>query len=62
MIMDLASIVEIINTIGFPIAACIALFWNNRDQSKHYREIIKEFKVSIDSNTDAVNRIVQRNK
>lgn len=60
--MDLNTIVEFVNTIGFPIATAIALFWNNRDQSKHYREIIKEFKVSIDSNTDAVNRIIHRVK
>lgn len=32
--MDYTSIVQIISSVGFPIAACIALFWQNNKLSE----------------------------
>lgn len=41
------EIITAISSVGFPIAACIALF-------KLYRETITNFNKSIDKNTDAL--------
>lgn len=41
------EIISAISSVGFPIAACIALF-------KLYRETITNFNKSIDKNTDAL--------
>lgn len=32
--MDYNSLVQVISTVGFPIAACIALFWQNQKLSE----------------------------
>lgn len=58
--MDSATFVELVNLIGFPIAACIALFWMNREQAKYYRELLKEFRETIDNNTKAINHVIQQ--
>lgn len=41
--MNIDSIVTIITTVGFPIAACIALFWQNMKMSE-----------TIANNTEAI--------
>lgn len=44
------EIITAISSVGFPIAACIALF-------KLYRETITNFNKSIDKNTDALDNL-----
>lgn len=34
MILDIQAITTLITTVGFPIAACIALFWQNNKMSE----------------------------
>ena len=41
--MNIDGIVQIITTVGFPIAACIALFWQNMKMSE-----------TIANNTEAI--------
>lgn len=41
--MDINSITQLITTVGFPIAACIALFWQNLKMNE-----------TIDRNTEAL--------
>ena len=47
-------IVELINTLGFPIAVCIALFWMNREMMKSYQLLLTEFKDIIRDNTEVM--------
>jgi len=56
--MEVNAIVELINLVGFPIAACIALFWNNRETTKYQREMLDDFRVIITENTKAINRMI----
>lgn len=38
--MDVSAITQIIGTLGFPIAACIALFWKlEQEQELHKKEV-----------------------
>lgn len=48
--MDIAQITSVIGTLGFPIAACIALFWYlNKEREAHEKEI-DELKNCINEN------------
>ena len=53
------DIVNIITTVGFPIAACIAIAWFYHQTNTHYREDIKEMtamhKDEMDRMTEAIN-------
>lgn len=40
------EIINIITTVGFPIAACIAIAWFYYNTNTHYREDIKEMTAS----------------
>ena len=52
--MDVNAIMQLIGSVGFPIVACGALFWQNykqneyhRQESEQMREAINELKVAI---------------
>lgn len=48
--MDVTQISSVIGTLGFPIAACIALFWYlNKERETHEKEI-DELKNCINEN------------
>ena len=59
--MDAAAVSELINTLGFPAAVCIALFWLNQNTVKHYEKVLLEFKTSIDNNTAAMHELRNKN-
>ena len=53
-------LVEIINQTGFPIAACIGLFWIMNKTLKAQHEILLGVKKSIDNNTQAINEMSKK--
>lgn len=55
--MELGLLEGLISSVGFPIAVCVALFWNNRETIKHYEKLLLEFKNTIDENTKAINSL-----
>lgn len=57
--MELVSLGELVNQIGFPIAVCVALFWLNRETVRHYEKLLLEFKSTIDRNTEAMNKLIK---
>ena len=50
---------NIISEIGFPIAVCVALFWNNRDVIKRYEKLIDSFRMALEENTKVLNTLVK---
>lgn len=55
------DIVTIIQTCGFPIAMCVAIFWymmqeqeKHEEESKEMREAISELKIAITTLTDKI--------
>lgn len=58
--MEAASFIEMVDMIGFPIAACIALFWMNKEQTKYYRQLLKDFQETIEQNTKAINHVINQ--
>lgn len=51
------SLVEIINQTGFPIAACVGLFWLVNNTLKAQQEILQDLKTAIINNTAAIAEI-----
>jgi len=69
--MDYSTIITAISSVGFPIIACImvykAMLDNNKDFNAQVREMmklhseeIKSLQVSLDNNTAAISRMVDR--
>lgn len=57
---DVKTMLDIINTTGFPIACCLALFWLVNKTLKTQQEILVELRSAIQNNTRAVDDISRR--
>ena len=49
--MDAETIIKIVSTLGFPIVACIALFWYMTRQAESHRQEMDGLKESLNENT-----------
>lgn len=56
--MDITAITTIISNVGFPIAACIAMFWYVNKQTDVHKQEIDKLTESLNNNTKAVNKLV----
>lgn len=50
-IMDVNTITSLISNLGFPIAACCYMAWNNYQSGKRHREETAALTAAIDNNT-----------
>ena len=48
------EIVQAISTVGFPIAACCFLLWQNSKQDQYNREQQEKLRQTIASNTESI--------
>lgn len=51
------SFAGFINQTGFPIAACVGLFWLIHKTMKSQQEILQDLKTAITNNTAAIEEI-----
>ena len=58
--MESNIIVELINTVGFPIAVCIALFWFNKEVLKTQQKLLDDLKDTIRDNTEVLKNLVNK--
>lgn len=60
--MDVQTIIQIISTLGFPIACCIALFWyinkTLKDFTKDIQQAVDKLTELISKDTDATTKLV----
>lgn len=60
--MDVQTIMQIISTLGFPIACCIALFWyinkTLKDFTRDIQQAVDKLTESISKDTDATTKLV----
>lgn len=57
--METAVFTEIINSVGFPIAVCVALFYQNFKIQETHNKTFTEFKSVINHNTESINRLTE---
>lgn len=62
MEINLQTIVDLINGVGFPIAVCIALFWFNRDTIREQQKILIELKDIIRDNSEVMKDLIDEIK
>lgn len=69
--MDLQTFTELISTVGFPIAVCIALaiyvVWLTKvqkeeraEQQAHSEEVLAQVTKSVDNNTNTLQRLLDK--
>ena len=52
--MDMTEITQIVSTVGFPIAAYIAMFWYMIKQGETHKEEMDTVKDALNANTAAL--------
>lgn len=64
--MDFSVITQLIGSLGFPIAACVAMFWQNTKLEKQHQEemkainsVIADMQIALTNNTNAINNLVR---
>lgn len=58
--MDIDIITNLINSVGFPIFTCIALFWFIKDVLTKQSDLMKKFNDSINLNTETIKLLVEQ--
>ena len=49
--MDAGTITQIVSTVGFPIAMCVALLWYTKDISDKHKQETEKFTEALNNNT-----------
>lgn len=49
--MGISDVVQIISTVGFPIAMCLALLWYIKDITEKHKEETEKFTDALNNNT-----------
>lgn len=55
--MEIQEIMTAISTVGFPIVACAAMFWNNRENQRLHREESDKWSEALLNNTLAIQKL-----
>lgn len=58
--MEITEIINMVSTVGFPIAMCLMLSWYVKITNDSYRNDIKSLQQSIDNNTEVMNKIIDK--
>lgn len=58
--MDIATITQLIGTLGFPIVCCGALFWRMTKQDTMHKEEMLNLTEALNNNTNIMTRICEK--
>lgn len=58
--MEYNIIVQLISSVGFPIVACCALFWQMNQQNINHKEEIDSLRETIEKNTNAIEKLIDK--
>lgn len=58
--MDLNVVTQLIGSLGFPIVACIALFYQNSKQEDRHREEMEKLSDAVNNNTLAITQLTEK--
>ena len=54
---NMNDVVNIISTVGFPIAMCVTLMWYVKDLTAKHQEETKEFTKALNENTTVLEKL-----
>lgn len=55
--MDPQVLMQAVTTLGFPIVACIALFWYVNKQNENHKEEISTLRETLQDNTNILHEL-----
>lgn len=58
--METNVIVQLITSLGFPTACCIAMFWQNNKLNENHKEETTKLNEAINNNTIALNHLIDK--
>lgn len=58
--MEITNILSAISSVGFPIVACIALFWKNHKDGERHEEQSNKFNEAVNNNTVALVKLTEK--
>ena len=58
--MDFSQLITLVNSVGFPIAMCIALLWINRENMTTQQRLMENLDAAIEENTKVLNSLINK--
>lgn len=58
--MDVNSLIQIVGSLGFPIVACVALFWRMVKSDEQHKEEMYKMSEALNNNTSALVQLTER--
>lgn len=55
--MDVSALIQIVGSLGFPIAACVAVFWYLMRESENHKEEMNKLSEALQNNTIALTKL-----
>lgn len=55
--MDVSGIIQVVGSLGFPIAACIAVFWYLMKESENHKTEVTKLSEALQNNTIALTKL-----
>jgi len=55
--MDVSGIIQVVGSLGFPIAACIAVFWYLMKESENHKTEVSKLSDALQNNTIALTKL-----
>ena len=59
-VIIMEEIIQIIQSLGFPVACVIALFWQNNHLNEQHREEMNAITDALENNTQALIRLEEK--
>ncbi len=53
------DVINAVSTVGFPIALCVFLVWQNSKQDAYYREMLDKLRETVERNTNSITELSQ---
>ncbi len=55
--MDVSGIIQVVGSLGFPVAACIAVFWYLMKESENHKVEVSKLSDALQNNTIALTKL-----
>lgn len=58
--MDVNALIQLVGSLGFPIVACVALFWRMVKSDEQHKEEMNKISEALNNNTSALVKLTER--
>lgn len=58
--MDVNTLIQLTGSLGFPVVACVALFWRMVKSDEQHVEEMNKMSVALNNNTSALVKLTEK--